>query len=166
MQILDEGRLIDSEGNYIDFKNTILILTSNIGSEEIINIVNKEERNKKIEKKINSFFKPEFLNRLDDIIYFNKLDKKDIKLIIKNQLSILQNRLNQLSFGYSRKKVGTLQTCLVYGQSKRDPGQLQARTICNRIVNFSSCDIDLIGQMVNIQINEALPNSLRGTLSN
>ena len=84
----------------------------------------------------------------------------------KERLDILQNRLNQLSFGYSRKKVGTLQTCLVYGQSKRDPGQLQARTICNRIVNFSSCDIDLIGQMVNIQINEALPNSLRGTLSN
>ena len=84
----------------------------------------------------------------------------------KERLDILQNRLNQLSFGYSRKKVDTLQTCLVYGQSKRDPGQLQARTICNRIVNFSSCDIDLIGQMVNIQINEALPNSLRGTLSN
>ena len=84
----------------------------------------------------------------------------------KERLDILQNRLNQLSFGYSRKKVGTLQTCLVYGQSKRDPGQLQARTICNRIVNFSSCDIDLIGQMVNIQINEALPNSLRGILSN
>ena len=88
---------MDSEGNYIDFKNTILILTSNIGSEEIINIVNKEERNKKIEKKINNFFKPEFLNRLDDIIYFNKLDKKDIKLIIKNQLSILQNRLKSKS---------------------------------------------------------------------
>ena len=88
---------MDSEGNYIDFKNTILILTSNIGSEEIINVENKEERDKKIEKKINNFFKPEFLNRLDDIIFFNKLDKKDIKLIIKNQLSILQNRLKSKS---------------------------------------------------------------------
>ena len=88
---------MDSEDNYIDFKNTILILTSNIGSEEIINVENKEERDKKIEKKINNFFKPEFLNRLDDIIYFNKLDKKDIKLIIKNQLSILQNRLKSKS---------------------------------------------------------------------
>ena len=97
LQILDEGRLMDSEGNYIDFKNTILILTSNIGSEEIINIVNKEERDKKIENKINNFFKPEFLNRLDDIIYFNKLDKKNIKLIIKKQLSILQNRLKSKS---------------------------------------------------------------------
>ena len=84
----------------------------------------------------------------------------------KERLNILQNRLNQLSFGYSRKKVGTVQNCLVYGQSKRDPGQLQGRTICNRIVNFSSHDIDLVGQMINIQINEALPNCLRGNLQN
>ena len=84
----------------------------------------------------------------------------------KERLNILQNRLNQLSFGYSRKKVGTIQNCLVYGQSKRDPGQLQARTICNRIVNFSSNNIDLVGQMINIQIDEALPNCLRGNLQN
>ena len=88
---------MDSEGNYIDFKNTILILTSNIGSEEIINIGNKLERNEKIQKKINNVFKPEFLNRLDDIIYFNKLDKKDIRLVIKKQLSNLQNRLKSKS---------------------------------------------------------------------
>jgi 2-methylthioadenine synthetase len=84
----------------------------------------------------------------------------------KERLNILQNRLNQLSFGFSRKKVGSIQNCLVYGQSRRDPGQLQARTICNRIVNFPSNDIDLIGQIINIQINEALPNCLRGNLQN
>ena len=84
----------------------------------------------------------------------------------KDRLNILQNRLNQLSFGYSRKKVGSSQSCLVYGQSRRDPGQLQARTICNRIVNFPSNDVDLIGQIINIQINEALPNCLRGNIQN
>ena len=84
----------------------------------------------------------------------------------KERLNILQDRLNQLSFGYSRKKVGSVQNCLVYGQSKRDPGQLQSRTVCNRIVNFSSSDIELVGQMINIQINEALPNCLRGSLQN
>ena len=84
----------------------------------------------------------------------------------KERLNILQERLNQLSFGFSRKKVGTLQNCLVYGQSKRDPGQLQGRTICNRVVNFPSNDIDLVGQIINIQINEALPNCLRGNLQN
>ena len=84
----------------------------------------------------------------------------------KKRLKILQDRLNQLSFGFSRKKVGSIQNCLVYGQSKRDPGQLQGRTICNRIVNFPSNDIDLVGQLININIKEALPNCLRGNIHN
>ena len=84
----------------------------------------------------------------------------------KDRLDILQSRLNQLSFGFSRKKVGTIQSCLIYGQSRRDPGQLQGRTICNRIVNFKSNNMDLVGNFVNIQIQEALTNSLRGNLKN
>ena len=84
----------------------------------------------------------------------------------KKRLYIVQDRLNQLSFGFSRKKVGSIQNCLVYGQSKRDPGQLQGRTICNRIVNFPSNDIDLVGQLININIKEALPNCLRGNIHN
>jgi len=82
----------------------------------------------------------------------------------KERLNILQSRLNQLSFGYSRKKVGTSQRCLIHGQSRRDPGQLQGRTICNRIVNFQSNQLDLVGHFANIQIQEALTNSLRGSL--
>ncbi len=84
----------------------------------------------------------------------------------KERLDILQSRLNQLSFGFSRKKVGSIQSCLIYGQSKRDPGQLQGRTICNRIVNFQSNKIDLVGKLVDIHIQEALPNSLRGSIGN
>jgi tRNA-2-methylthio-N6-dimethylallyladenosine synthase len=84
----------------------------------------------------------------------------------KDRLDILQSRLNQLSFGFSRKKVGTIQNCLIYGQSRRDPGQLQGRTICNRIVNFKSNNMNLVGNFVNIQIQEALTNSLRGNLEN
>ena len=84
----------------------------------------------------------------------------------KERLEILQNRLNQLAYGYSRKMVGTNQRCLVMGVSKRDPGQLQARTICDRVVNFRSDSIDLVGQLINIRVNDALPNSLRGTLQN
>ena len=84
----------------------------------------------------------------------------------KERLEILQNRLNQLAYGYSRKMVGTNQKCLVMGVSKKDPGQLQARTICDRVVNFRSDSIDLVGQLINIRINDALPNSLRGTLQN
>ena len=84
----------------------------------------------------------------------------------KERLDILQSRLSQFSFGYSRKMVGTTQNCLVMGKSKRDPGQLQARTICNRVVNFAHDGIDLVGQLINIRIDDALPNCLRGTLQN
>ena len=84
----------------------------------------------------------------------------------KERLNILQARLNQLSYGYSRKMVGSLQQCLVTGISKKDPGQLQARTICDRVVNFRSDSIDLVGQLINIRINDALPNCLRGSIQN
>ena len=84
----------------------------------------------------------------------------------KERLNILQARLNQLSYGYSRKMVGSLQQCLVTGISKKDPGQLQARTICDRVVNFRSDSIDLVGQLINIRVNDALPNCLRGSIQN
>ena len=84
----------------------------------------------------------------------------------KERLNILQRRLSQLAYGYSRKMVGTMQRCLVTGVSKKDPGQLQARTICDRVVNFRSDSIDLVGQLINIRINDALPNSLRGSIEN
>ena len=84
----------------------------------------------------------------------------------KERLNILQARLSQLAYGYSRKMVGSMQRCLVTGVSKKDPGQLQARTICDRVVNFRSDSIDLVGQLINIRINDALPNCLRGTIEN
>ena len=93
LQMLDEGRLIDGQGNYADFKNTIIILTSNLGSQEILNEENKRYRQELVFKKIKNSFKPEFINRLDDIVIFDKLSKPDIKLIIKNQLTNVQNRL-------------------------------------------------------------------------
>jgi tRNA-2-methylthio-N6-dimethylallyladenosine synthase len=84
----------------------------------------------------------------------------------KERLNILQARLSQLAYGYSRKMVGSLQNCLVTGASKKDPGQLQARTICDRVVNFRSDSIDLEGQLINIRIEDALPNCLRGSIEN
>ena len=77
-----------------------------------------------------------------------------------------QARLNQLAYGYSRKMVGSLQNCLVTGVSKKDPGQLQARTVCDRVVNFRSDNIGLVGQLINIRIEDALPNCLRGSIDN
>jgi tRNA-2-methylthio-N6-dimethylallyladenosine synthase len=87
---------------------------------------------------------------------------EDIK---KQRLQILQARILQQAAQISRSMVGSTQRILVTGVSKKDPGQLQGRTENNRAVNFSATDSALIGQFVDVQIIEALPNSLRGVLS-
>ena len=83
----------------------------------------------------------------------------------KQRLQILQNRINQQGFENSRRMAGTTQRILVTDYSKKDPGMLQGRTEHNRIVNFRSDNPQLIGQFVDVLIEEALPHSLRGTLS-
>jgi tRNA-2-methylthio-N6-dimethylallyladenosine synthase len=88
---------------------------------------------------------------------------EDVK---KQRLKILQSRISQQSQAISRKMVGSCQEILVTGVSRKDPGQLQGRTENNRVVNFSCDDHSLIGQFVRVQVQDALPNSLRGTLQN
>jgi tRNA-2-methylthio-N6-dimethylallyladenosine synthase len=83
----------------------------------------------------------------------------------KQRLHILQARINQEAQAISRRMVGSTQTILVSGVSKKDPGQLQGRTENNRVVNFACADHALIGEFVEVRIEEALPNSLRGTLA-
>ena len=82
----------------------------------------------------------------------------------KGRLQILQSRINQQAQAISRRMVGSRQRILVTGPSKKDPGQLQGRTENNRVVNFRCADADLPGNFVDVQIGEALPNSLRGEL--
>ena len=82
----------------------------------------------------------------------------------KQRLQILQNRISQHAAEIGRRMVGKRETLLVTGISKKDPGQLQGRTENNRVVNFRSDDHSLIGQFVDVTINEALPNSMRGDL--
>ena len=88
LQILDEGRLTDSQGRLIDFKNTIIIMTSNLGSNYIL-----EGHREMVEPLLHQTFKPEFLNRIDEIVYFNPLDKSMQRLIVKKMLSELGKRL-------------------------------------------------------------------------
>ena len=88
LQILDEGRLTDSQGRLIDFKNTIIIMTSNLGSDYIL-----EGHREMVEPLLHQTFKPEFLNRIDEIVYFNPLDKSMQRLIVKKMLSELGKRL-------------------------------------------------------------------------
>jgi tRNA-2-methylthio-N6-dimethylallyladenosine synthase len=82
----------------------------------------------------------------------------------KRRLQILQGRINQQAGQISRRMVGSTQTILVTGASRKDPGQLQGRTENNRVVNFRCDDHALVGEFVETEIREALPNSLRGEL--
>ena len=83
----------------------------------------------------------------------------------KNRLQTLQNSLKKSAFGISRRMVGKLEKCLVTGLSKKDPGELQARTENNRVVNFSSEGKNLVGEFHILKIVEAMPNSLRGAMT-
>jgi|TARA_R110002050_G_scaffold289785_1_gene442749 ATP-dependent Clp protease ATP-binding subunit ClpB len=82
LQVLDDGRLTDNKGVTIDFKNTIIILTSNIGSSKIIEIADKDKRREEVFLEIKNYFRPEFLNRLDDIIIFEQLGLDSITNIV------------------------------------------------------------------------------------
>ena len=90
LQVLDDGIITDGQGRTINFKNSIIVLTSNLGSQSINDLsVRKEDRNeikKVVDNEIKKFFKPEFLNRLDEIVIFNNLELNVIKEIAKIQL--------------------------------------------------------------------------------
>lgn len=92
LQILDDGRLTDSNGRTVDFKNTIIIMTSNVGSEYILN--NEPE---KVEQELHKYFKPEFINRIDEVIMFNKLTKEVLSSILDKLIKEIEIRLKDLN---------------------------------------------------------------------
>lgn len=116
LQILEDGRLTDSQGRTVDFKNTIIIMTSNVGARLItekqssLGFNSENENAEKSEKKdikelvtgeLRKVFRPEFLNRVDDIIVFNKLNKDEIKQIAVKMLKTLENRLDKMNIKIS-----------------------------------------------------------------
>lgn len=117
LQVLDEGHLTDSLGRKVDFKNTIIIMTSNIGIKTLsqfgdgigfntdIKMSQKEKNaNKVIEKEMKKKFAPEFLNRIDDIIIFNELQKSHLNEIVKIELKHVEDRINELGFTFTIRK--------------------------------------------------------------
>jgi ATP-dependent Clp protease ATP-binding subunit ClpC len=114
LQVLDDGQLTDSLGRKIDFKNTVIIMTSNIGARQLKDFgqgvgfstkakrENVEEHNRSvIENALKKVFAPEFLNRIDDVIIFNSLEKEDMSKIIDIELQGLFKRISEL--GYTLK---------------------------------------------------------------
>jgi ATP-dependent Clp protease ATP-binding subunit ClpB len=95
LQVLDDGRLTDGQGRTVDFRNVILILTSNLGSQFLVDpALDESERNEAVMAVVRSSFKPEFLNRLDDIVMFNALSREQLSSIVELQVAAIQKRLN------------------------------------------------------------------------
>jgi len=94
LQVLDDGRLTDGQGRSVDFKNTLIIMTSNLGSKEIMDRQGNISR-EEIQKMLMQFFRPEFLNRIDDIVVFHALQEAQIRSIVKLILSELGARVNK-----------------------------------------------------------------------
>lgn len=105
LQVLDDGRITDSQGRTVDFKNTVIILTSNLGSDIILNDLEQrrangsnelsEEAKHQIDQLLKSKFRPEFLNRLDEIVYYKSLTKDEMRRIVDLQLQNLRKRMDE-----------------------------------------------------------------------
>jgi ATP-dependent Clp protease ATP-binding subunit ClpB len=95
LQVLDDGRITDGQGRTVDFKNTVIIMTSNIGSQYITEEESKEARSRLVMDALRAHFRPEFLNRVDEIIIFDRLTEDDLKKIVDIQLRRLTKRLEQ-----------------------------------------------------------------------
>jgi ATP-dependent Clp protease ATP-binding subunit ClpB len=93
LQVLDDGRMTDSQGRTVDFKNTVIILTSNVGSQHILDEPNAEQRDALVMDQLRNHFRPEFLNRLDDMVIFQRLGDTEIERIVGLQLDRVVKRL-------------------------------------------------------------------------
>ncbi|MEN3167904.1 ATP-dependent chaperone ClpB [Gluconobacter sp. OJB] len=110
LQVLDDGRLTDGQGRVVDFRNTIIVLTSNLGSEVLANLPDGEsvdEVRPQVMQVVRNHFRPEFLNRLDEIILFSRLQRKDMDRIVKIQISRLQKLLEDRKIDLELDEKGT-----------------------------------------------------------
>ena len=120
LQILDDGRLTDGQGRVVNFKNTIIIMTSNVGTDLIMGLDDKKEIHEKIHEALKASFRPEFLNRVDEIVIFNRLSQQDIHKIVDIQLGGIRHRLKDRNIdlevtGDAKEKLGEQGYDPVYG---------------------------------------------------
>jgi ATP-dependent Clp protease ATP-binding subunit ClpB len=95
LQVMDDGRLTDGQGRTVDFKNCVLIMTSNVGSQHIVEEADEQRMRDAVEATLAQHFKPEFLNRIDDVVIFQRLSKEQIKRIVDLQVTQLVERVRE-----------------------------------------------------------------------
>ncbi len=112
LQILDDGRVTDAQGHKVDFKNAIIIMTSNIGSQYILDVAGDnahyDEMRRRVMEAMRNSFRPEFLNRIDEIIIFHGLDRKELRQIVLLQVERLRKRLGDTSGGLRQRKISLM----------------------------------------------------------
>jgi ATP-dependent Clp protease ATP-binding subunit ClpB len=108
LQVLDDGRMTDGQGRTVDFKNTVIVMTSNLGSHRIQAMEDSDPGLVKLAvmAEVRGHFRPEFINRIDEIVVFHALDEKNIGAIARIQLKILEQRLNKLDIGLQISDAG------------------------------------------------------------
>jgi ATP-dependent Clp protease ATP-binding subunit ClpB len=120
LQIMDDGRLTDGQGRTVDFKNAVLIMTSNVGSQFIAAEVVEEKAREQVEETLTQTFPPEFLNRIDDVVIFHRLTKEDLAKIVEIQVEGLAGRVRERGIqieltGKARELLGNLGFDPIYG---------------------------------------------------
>ena len=161
LQVLDDGRLTDSKGRTVDFKNTVIIMTTNIGSEIIQSLAKEPEKQaKSLQELLRQSFRPEFLNRIDDIITFQPLTEKEIQKIVELQLAKVQERLSKQNITLhlstvAKKYLGNAGYDPVYGArplkrliQKQILDKLALEIVAGRIKSGDAVDIDYISDQI------------------
>ena len=153
LQILDDGRITDGQGRTVDFKNTIIIMTSNLGSEYILN--NDDDYKGKVNEAVRHTFKPEFINRIDEIIVFKPLDKEVVHEILNNIIKNIELRLKdkQLTLTVSdRAKEFIIENSFDVNFGARPIKRYVSRNIETLIANALINDEIVFGSNVNIDV--------------
>ena len=101
LQVLDDGRLTDGQGRTVDFKNTVIVMTSNLGAQDIMEMTGEPHEKVKevVMRDVREHFRPEFVNRIDEIVVFNALSAENVRAIAKIQLNKLAARMAEQSIG-------------------------------------------------------------------
>lgn len=165
LQVLDDGRLTDNKGITVDFKNTIIIMTSNIASDKIMTITDKEERRIAVNEELKRNFKPEFLNRLDEQVIFNPLDLEAITSIVDILFKDIQKKLAERDITITltpsaKAYIAEAGFDPVYGARplKRAlyevvEDRLAELILEDRVVEGSKVDFDVVGQEIVVSIS-------------
>jgi ATP-dependent Clp protease ATP-binding subunit ClpB len=167
LQVLDDGRLTDGQGRTVDFRNTVIVMTSNLGSQLIQEMSGDDSPEAYLQMKssvmgvVQAHFRPEFVNRLDDIVVFHPLDKAQIRQIAKIQLRGLESRLRERGIGLEVSDaafdvLGDIGFDPVYGarplkraiQSQLE-NPLATRILSNAFVNGDTVKVDAEGGRLN-----------------